>query len=504
MNLLASTGLAPAGAAGVSSGGWGAARLAVLVLLGAAVLHRAVLALTLDFPINDGALFLEFVRSAAATFPALPASVTFNGLGIPFAYPPLAFWMAGGLTQMGADPLEIVRVAPLLMNILYLGLFTWLLYRLGVPELVIAITLFFFITNFRSFEWLIMGGGLARQLGALSMVGALLILSCRSPHPGRLQILRLAAAGGCVAAAVLSHPQWGILAAAAAIAMLAVQGGGIRIFIIRSLIVGLTAVAITIPWIAHILSTHGSGPFAAAAATGEHSAMPSTIISFVKAVLINPFIAIGAAALLLRRDYFWLLFLLAAIVLTPRLAPSAWSLPIAVFAAQGAVTTARLLRAKIGFGTAVAATAALALVIVGVRIERDLRLSSPVYRPLDPDLRAGMAWVAAHRPGEAFAVLTEAPWYYDASAEWFPVLASATSTTTVQGREWLPNREFGRWFDMSEALKADERCAGLLQKIRGFGRASYVWAETHRRCFAAAGQQPLYENEDVAIYALDP
>src|SRR4051812_31472468 len=84
---------------------------------------RLRLLLDSDFPINDGALFLAFVQAHARVFPHLPDFVDYNGLAIPYAYPPLAFWLAGAAARLGADPLAIVHRAPVLMNMVWVLLF---------------------------------------------------------------------------------------------------------------------------------------------------------------------------------------------------------------------------------------------------------------------------------------------------------------------------------------------------------------------------------------------
>lgn len=474
--------------------------VATAAVLTLAVAHRLYLLATTDFPINDGALFLEFVRGIATTFPALPTEVAFNGLKIPFAYPPLSFWLAAALTKVDVDPLTIVHVAPLLINIAYILLFALLLRRLGHSVLVIGLALFFFSTNFRSFEWLLMGGGLARGLGALLTLGALVAVSSAMRRE-RSGWGALVLAGVGVAGAVLSHPQWGIIAVAFAVALIGSLSRSPRQFVTSSLVVGITATVLVMPWVAQILLTLGAGPFLAAAATSEHGGLGTTAVDFLKAVAINPFIAIGAVVLLLRRDWFWLAAAALTVLITPRLASQAWALPIAVFAAYGALAAVRVGRSIVKIkGVAEAAVALAVVALIGWRIERDVRLSGEVYQPLKPGLRQAMSWVRANHAGARFAIVTAQPWYYDSSAEWFPVLTGARSVTTVQGREWMAARQFERWVSASKDQKADESCSRLAMRLRPFGAVDYIWAQTHRACFEAAGVRPIFANRDVAIY----
>jgi hypothetical protein len=85
--------------------------------------------------------------------------------------------------------------------------------------------------------------------------------------------------------------------------------------------------------------------------------------------------------------------------------------------------------------------------------------------------------VAARHPGERFAVLREAPWFYNGGAEWFPVLARAENTTTLQGREWLPDEAFGRTYEALEDLNASTDCPSLMRSLSAFPAPRYVWVE---------------------------
>lgn len=146
----------------------------LLVTLMAALAFRLYLLFAYDFPINDGALFLEFIRATTATFPSLPTEVAYNGLLLPFAYPPLSFWMGALLTKLGFDSLALVRVLPILMNMAYVLLFALLLLESGRSRTFTALAILLFAVNLRSFEWLLMGGGMSRGLGSLFLILALL------------------------------------------------------------------------------------------------------------------------------------------------------------------------------------------------------------------------------------------------------------------------------------------------------------------------------------------
>jgi len=85
--------------------------LGLVTLTGLAV--RAIPVALADFPVNDGGLFVAMTRAIEDAGWGLPAAVTWNGMDIPFSYPPLGFYVAGGLDALGADLLDVFRWLPL-------------------------------------------------------------------------------------------------------------------------------------------------------------------------------------------------------------------------------------------------------------------------------------------------------------------------------------------------------------------------------------------------------
>src|SRR6476660_7094218 len=121
-------------------------RWAILLLgtvLSLTLAHRMFLLFSTDFPINDGGLFYGFVRQLEPMFPALPDTVTYNGLQLPFAYPPLSFWLVALMSKLGIDALAIFHVAPILMNLVYVSLFAVILRRNGASVMFVALTMLF-------------------------------------------------------------------------------------------------------------------------------------------------------------------------------------------------------------------------------------------------------------------------------------------------------------------------------------------------------------------------
>jgi hypothetical protein len=489
-----------------------AVRLGTVLLaavLAAALAFRLVLAWATDFPIGDGALFYDFVRAIARTFPALPATVLYNGIDIPLAYPPLSFWIAAGFARAGVDPLAIVHWAPIAMNAAYVLLFAALLLRHGHSRLFTALAVLFAFTALRSFEWLVMGGGLSRSLGSLFFLLALLAAGLPRRWAERSDDgpswTRLALAGLSIGLAILSHLEWGILAAACFVANRALSVRTPASFVLDNLVAGGTALLVVLPWALLMIQTHGLGPFLSAGASSDWSLKVAglKVLGTVLRNSTNIFMLLGIAVLVARRDWFWLIFVPLCMLLTPRSGDTPAVLAVGVVAAHGVLALAKLLeRIDLGTKRAAGLTAILVALLVGWQIERDSDMFG-LSRPLSPEKLEAMRWVRVHHPGRDFAIVSQRHWAYDLSGEWFPTLAGARSITTVQGREWLPDENYKRWYDMNiKALEA-KTCPDLLKAVRAFGKAEFVWVESRRSCFSLPLHRPVFRNADVTIFKVE-
>src|SRR5512146_601966 len=113
------------------------------------------------FPVNDGGLFYVMLRAVQANGLRIPEYVKYNGLNIPFAYPPLGFY-AGALAGklLGWDEISVLRWLPAIVLIGTLPAFYWLAKEvLGTSWKAGTATLLFAFTP-RAITWQIMGGGL--------------------------------------------------------------------------------------------------------------------------------------------------------------------------------------------------------------------------------------------------------------------------------------------------------------------------------------------------------
>jgi hypothetical protein len=136
-------------------------------MLAGAYLRFMVVA-RVDFPLNDGGLFYVMTRELMQAHFRLPAFTAYYAANIPFAYPPLGFFLAGFVTSLTGWPLlDVVRLLPAVLSTLTIPAF-FLLSRamLRSPGQAAAATFAFAVLP-RTFTWFVMGGGLTRAPGFL-------------------------------------------------------------------------------------------------------------------------------------------------------------------------------------------------------------------------------------------------------------------------------------------------------------------------------------------------
>ena len=472
---------------------------ALFLVLWLVILHRIYLAASTDFPLNDGGLFYEFVKSISSTFPALPANISYNGLTIPFAYPPLAFWIGAIFTKLGLGPLDVVHVMPLALNAAYFLLFALVLAKSGMRKLTVALVMLCLFANPRSFEWLVMGGGMSRGLGAIFFVLTLLALGLpEATGRHRLKPKRIVLAGLCVGAAILSHLEWGLDAAAIVIILLAMKCPSWTAFCRDLVAAGVVALVAISPWLATILVEHGAAPFLAASDASQRDFLTYSRVAAgaAEAISYNPFMLVGLFYSIKNRKWFWVFAFILFLLVTPRQGLTAVALPMAVFAAQGAIGLANSLAPRISEKTFWACIIPIILFAIW---NPDFVATGRTVRPLSDAQQRSMAWVAKHHPRDSFVVLTESRWEADSASEWFPVLTGTRSLNTVQGREWLSDGAFSKWRALDNAIKDSETCGQLLANLAAFDSARFIWVEWGLRCFEESQLRTVHRDGDVTI-----
>lgn len=470
--------------------------VALGVLIG--VFVRAQYVFAADFPLNDGGLFYQMTRELQQAAYRLPEYTAYNGGQIPFAYPPLGFYVAGLLDDL--TPLSLLdafRFLPLAATCLTLVAFAALARDLLRSRTAVTIAVFAFALVPRSFIWMLMGGGVTRALGLLLALLALHEIHRMYTRPA----WRHAPAAAVLSAlTALSHLQTASFLAFSALVFLVAYGLHRR-GLWRTAIVGAGTVVLTAPWWGSVVVTHGVAPFLAANATGgsifSDAALRAYLVESLLRLgttseplfpLIGTLAFIGVIACVVARWFLLPAWWAAIILLDARAFPTFSTVPVAMLAGIGLTEVLlplvlRPLRA--GAWTPAPEGADPQHLFHGVSATNALRSWAPVLLAvflwyatngalmrsgetpalvaLSPAERASLAWVRAETaPESRFLIVSAEPWSTDKTAEWFPVLADRVSVVTVQGYEWVPDRffEYRAWtHDLAQGCAyADAAC----------------------------------------------
>ena len=443
---------------------------AILLATLAGGIARAAPVLAAGFPVNDGGLFASFIDAILAGPQLLPELITYNGLNAPFAYPPLAFLATAGLERLlPIATVEWLRWIPLVASIATIPAFFLLALELAPTRVHAAIATFAFALVPRSFEWLVMGGGLARAPGMLLAIVAV-YLGARFLRRGDRSWL---GAGIALGLAVLTHPDAGLFAALSLVLLSLAYARGRRAWP-RVIAAAAVGVIVTLPWLVVVIAQHGIAPLVSAA--GGRANLPESLYYLFTARLTDePFwmLTAGLAVLgfvysLSARRYFVPVWAVALVIADAPAGGTYASVPLAVLAAIGLldVVVARLVRvggeiaSAPGWPAVMLRSRGASLILAGSLVFAMLSafLAPYVLSPmasLDVDARAAMAWARTSLPSSArVVVVTGRPWYEDAVSEWFPYLAGRRSVATVQGFEWMGASAWQAQLNASAALQS--------------------------------------------------
>lgn len=515
-----------------------------LVLSGGAavVVYVAYLA-THPYPAFGAGLFFRAAEEVAAAGYGLPTRIDgYTADGVPFAYPPLPFYVLAVALEAGLDPVAVSRYLPGLLVVAALAPYYYAAKGLlgSVPKAGLATVLLAVAPTV--LRWHLSAGGVVRAL-AFALVAIGLYAGVRlfrmEPRPARwLSRTRwrwLALATTAFGLTVLSHPIYAVFFGVSYLVLFWFgdrSPGGLA----RGAIVAVGGLALAAPWWLPVISVHGVEVFAGAAGThGGLGGRPHRIGAAFLAPLVpdaeTPFFLAayaGAAYLLYRREYrlpAWLLvagyvvgkgrFLFVPGAMTAAVLVFDWLLP-RVAGARAATPSGRLPNP--------AASLVLALVVLvatgvgGLAAAGQLSIwhggpSQPAF--VDDHDRAAMAWASEHTgPDATYVVLGDA-------AEWFPLLADRPILVGHWGTEWEGAGEYRRQLARYRTVSAcdTERC--VTAELDGAGlRPDYVYVPKGRysirgevrrappglvETMADAGRYELvYGNGGVAVFRLTP
>jgi len=75
--------------------------------------------LSAKFPLKDGGLFFTFINALLQNHFSFPDTISYNGLSIPFVYPPLSFYISALVSSLFHIPvIDLLRILPAVFSIL--------------------------------------------------------------------------------------------------------------------------------------------------------------------------------------------------------------------------------------------------------------------------------------------------------------------------------------------------------------------------------------------------
>ncbi len=413
-------------------------------------------AIAAGFPINDGGLFYKMVEVLQENHYNIPSYFEFNGYQIPFAYPPLAFYLTALINDFLNIPLILLfQYVPAIILIFTIPVFYEFAkvilgdkFQAGIATLIFALTP-------RSLTWYIMGGGVTRAPGLL-----FLLLAIRSAYqtfvsPNIKNILLTIVFGTLV---VLTHPEAALHSAGIILLMWLFKARSKK-GLLTGAAIGAGVMIATSFWWAPLLLGQGFGPILSASKTSLNgtAAILYPFVSFddepsITFIMALAFLGIltelASAKLFLPALYF------LPFVLEVRSAANVAIIPLALLASAAlcrliipGVYNANLppgnnndaggYKKRILYGSGAFITLYL---LSGMLYYSTLLVGQHVSK----SNREAFEWIRNNTPMESrFLVLTgNFDLFRDWTLEWFPAYTDRVSLTTIQGREWIDGENF--------------------------------------------------------------
>ena len=501
-------------------------------LIGLAV--RLAAPLQAAFPLNDGGLFYAMIVDLQQAHYVLPAFATYNAATIPFAYPPLAFYVTGLLADLlHISVLDLVRVLPAIISTLTIPAFYLLAKEITSSKVQVILAVFAFAMLPRDFAWLIMGGGITRSFGLLF---AILTMTFAYRFYNRHATRHLLACILLGALTVLTHPEATVHTAITALVFYLWKDRSLKGFLL-SLLIATGILALTAPWWGLIVTRHGIDPFLAAmTASGQDSLNPlvGLFIFFRFLFTDEPFLPIlavlglvGLFASLARKQTLLPAWIFILHLIEPRGGPLFMMIPLALligYALESVILPAlnpkgdnaptdvrqaleNILRGKAAryFLLFLFAYSIMSAYSTSLKIKQELSLQPA-------DLNA-FTWINENTPQDSeFLLVTGQLPLRDAWSEWFPVLTERHSQATVFGYEWVNDGQFGQRVDAYKNLQAcafeDTTClAEWNQGSSGSSSYVYLWNQADATRFPLTihmQQDPNYnlvfQNEQTMVF----
>lgn len=426
---------------------------------------RLQAAYTAGFPIGDGGLFHVMIKALQDNGYRLPELVRYNGLNIPFAYPPLAFYLAGGINSILKIPqLAIFQWFPAVVLTLSLFPFYRLSKNLLKSEFTAGIATLFYAFLPSGVFYLIQGGGITRSLGQLFLILTISNIYLVFTQPSKKHLLTAILFGSLVC---LSHPEAALHTIASASALWFLKARTRTGTINAVIIAGGVAVLTSLWWLPRVL-TFGISPYFSAAQSGLNSlyyifkalVFPPSMETFL--TIIALLAMTGIVIEITRKNYTLPVLYILPILIEPRGAATATSIFMAILASIAmcdlVLPALSSLESRIRQVEADAPLQGWSAKILLVYLMLNLFLGMYNFdmniqtNTLSDENRQAFSWVQSHTPSDSLFIIMGDN--YDLTGEWFPLLAGRVNMSTCQGREWMGAGKLSECLQAGDSINA--------------------------------------------------
>lgn len=440
---------------------------AVLLLFTAllfGVIVRFYPAITNGFPLNDGGMFYTMVQDLKANGFTLPQFTTYNDSEIPFAYPPLGFYIASFLSVLSGSDLSIFLYLPAFINSLSIIIFYLFAKETLDSRLTASLGTLIYALSPRAFIWQVMGGGITRAFGILFLLLMLWqAIKLFKNYQHKYLILTILFGAG----AVTSHPQTALHAALGGLLLFLFYGRN-KQGIISAIFTGVGVTLLSAPWWLTTLSRHGIEPFISAGQTSQR-----TLESYLNILrfdglgdyLFVPILLLAFIGIYLsvrQRNFFLIVWILLAYLIDPRGGEGIALISFSMLAGIGLVKLAEWMTKEQNAFAFMKDKVQILLFglffyLLMVSSIFDFQLVNTSLKTGDLDM---IEWVNTNvEDGKTFLLATGLEFSMtDPLQEWFPSLTKQYSRTTMQGLEWTLSEKF---FPYYEQLQAFQKCADI-------------------------------------------
>ena len=433
---------------------WPALFLFAAILFGAVVRFWPVIAN--GFPLNDGGMFYTMIRDLKANHYILPQFTSYNFADIPFAYPPLGFYIAASLSDLlPVSEIQILLWLPALVNTLSILVFYKLTEEVLLSRTSAAMSVLVYALSPRAFVWQVMGGGITRAFGMfflLLMLWQAVRLFKEYTHK-RILLTILFGAG-----AVLSHPQTALHAVLGGVLIFVFYGRNPR-GIISSLSIAVGVALLTAPWWVTVITRYGIQPIISAGSTSQRT-LESYLGIFrfegLGDVLFLPILLLALIGLWIsirQREFFLITWTVLAYLVDPRGGDGIALLSLSVLAGTGLLKLSALISRSDDGPETVMLKRSIQFLVFSLMFIFILTASIFDFQLVNTSLKSDdlkmIEWVDSNiDKGKTFLLATGREFSMsDPLQEWFPALTEQYSATTMQGLEWTLGDRFFTWYD---------------------------------------------------------